>query len=169
MNFSKLLIFSIVLFSFSSCKEDCMTTDWTGNYIGKDFVSKTSNGSTPVAEPPVDVNVEITSNTNNQPMGANLKIKATFLYSSSSPLTIELFGVATCEKTFTFYDKGFFDPTQIDANGNKFITEYTGGLGSFINESEDVQIVINEKKTFDNTNLSSQNYTATHTLKLNKQ
>lgn len=149
------------------CKKECTKVDWSGSYLGRDFISKTSGTST-IAEPSIDVKAEISWNSN-QLIGNNILLKVTLLYNANNPIILTLYGDANCSESFTFRDKGDYRPALIDNNGNKYTLEYKGSSGSYLNNSKDVQIKITEVKVYDLEAFKTQNYTATHLLKLNKQ
>ncbi len=167
--FFTLLFCSLFILSFSCKKEEeCEKRDWTGNYVGRDFITKMGSNGSNIVEPSIEAKVEITWNSDPL-IGNNILLKVTLLYSNSNPTIITLYGDATCEETFTFRDKGDYRPQLKDSNNNYYTIEYSGSSGSYLNNSKDVQIKITEKKIYDLVAFQSQNYTATHTLKLNRQ
>lgn len=166
---------SLLLFTNSSCdKPDnnevtsipCTTTDWTGVYTGRDFIRKVSNDGSELNEPSVEVNVEIT-NVVNSSTGSNLEVMISIEY-DSVPTVINLTGTATCAEVFQFLTDGDFRPSLVDAIGS-YTLEYAGTEGSYLNQAQDVLLEITETKTYDDSDLSSQNYVAYHEIKLDSQ
>ena len=86
-----------------SCKKDPII-DWTGNYIGKDFITRTTNGGAPMDEDPLDnTTVQITEkNDSNEPTEANLTFGIVLPFANSQ--NIMLYGLATCEPNFKLFD-----------------------------------------------------------------
>jgi hypothetical protein len=162
-----LLLICISLLGSSCSKDECATKDWTGKYIGRDFIKKTANG-TQLVEPSITANAEISWNSD-PIIGNNILLKVSLFYNSTNPTQIVLYGDANCDETFTFRNKGDYRPNLKDANNRFYTLEYSGIKGSYLNNSKDILIVINEKKTYDLEVNSTGDYLINHELKLNKQ
>lgn len=162
-----IFIISIFVFLCSCSKDECSPTDWTGNYIGRDFIKKSSNG-TQLVEPSIVANAEI-SWSNDPIIGNNILLKVSLFYNSTMPTQIILYGDANCDQTFTFRDKGDFRPNLKDGNNRFYTLEYSGIEGSYLNDSKDIVILIKETKKYDLEINNSGDYVINHELKLNKQ
>lgn len=158
-----IMLIAMMVYNFS-CKKEPLV-DWAGDYIGKDFISRATNGGSPQDEDPLDnTSVEISAkNDNNEPKDANLIIRITLPF--STPQSIILYGVATSDPSFKLLDHETHN--HQDSNNNQYSLYFNAGIGNYINDSKDVMIVFTEKRVYDNAALQ-QNFTATHTIRLNK-
>lgn len=162
-----IMITTITIFT-TCCFEKPKLDDWTGNYTGRDFMAKTGNNGIPLDEPTVDANVSI-SDAKNDLIKNDIDIDIELLF-EDMPVIINLPADIVCEEnSLIFREKGDFRPELLDDQGNKFTLEYSGATAKYINDSKDVEMIITEKKIYDNSDLSDQNFTITHTIKLNKQ
>lgn len=147
----------IIFLPFLGCKKDKI---WIASYIGKDMKTrKNSSGTSTTEYIPVEVNITEGSESGHKDIEVTIK----FFYTKEIPF-ISIIPAEASKTSFKLLDKAF--PPLKDTDGT-FTLYYSNGKGEFLNESKDLKITIDEKKSYDVD--KSRSYDAVHIIELNKK